>query len=163
MYTAYIGLGSNIGNRYRNIKKACESISVNPSCKIEKISSFYETFPVGPSQRDYINAVIKIKTKLSPVLLLEQLKIIERSLGRKKQKKKWLPRVIDLDLLFYGNRLIVKKGLCVPHPEIPKRRFVLEPLVEIAPKLIHPVSKMSIRSILGKLLTQKSQKVKVIK
>lgn len=143
---AYIGLGSNIGDRKKNILKAIEELKKSGQ-KILKISSIYETKPWGfEKQRKFLNAVVKIKTFLSAVDLLQLCKSIERKIGRKKTFR-WGPRKVDLDILFYGKKRINTRKLKIPHPEIKNREFVLRPLKEIAPRLIHSVYGQSISKI----------------
>lgn len=126
------------------------------------MSHLYLTSPIGPRQNNFINAVVKIKTDLSPAPLLRALKDIEKRMGRKKTGKRWGPRVIDIDILLYEKRIINLKKLNIPHREMLNRRFVLEPLLEIAPGLAHPVIKRKIKEILKSDLTLKKQKVKIL-
>ena len=151
----YIGIGSNLGNALQNCKQAIESLSringINPTRR----SSFYKTEPVGIEKQNYfINAVVEIATTLSARDLLQALRKIERDMGRKRETKGG-PRIIDLDLLFYGQDVIQEADLVVPHPEIHKRRFVLEPLYEIASYFIHPVFGVSIRGLKDRLTDTK--------
>ncbi len=127
----FLGIGSNLGNRFNNIKKAIYLLKETPCIRFRKLSRLYETAPDGgPRQRNFINGAIKIETQLSPLKLLERLKQIERILGRKKTLKNG-PRSIDLDILFYGTRIINIKKLRIPHPRMFEREFVLKPLREI--------------------------------
>jgi 2-amino-4-hydroxy-6-hydroxymethyldihydropteridine diphosphokinase len=151
----YIGIGSNLGNTLQNCKYAIESLSringINPT----RTSSFYKTEPVGIEKQNYfINAVVEITTTLSARDLLQALRKIEKDMGRKREAKGG-PRIIDLDLLFYGQDVIRETDLVVPHPEIHKRRFVLEPLYEIASYFIHPVFGVSIRGLKDRLTDTK--------
>jgi 2-amino-4-hydroxy-6-hydroxymethyldihydropteridine diphosphokinase len=131
MITCYLGVGSNLGNRRGNIKKAVNYLEQAKGIKIEKTSRIYETQASGgPPQGKFLNAAIKIKTSLTPLLLLETLKKIEKDLGRKKTVR-FGPRQIDLDILLYGNEMINTKKLVVPHPRMFEREFVLKPLREI--------------------------------
>jgi len=142
----YIGLGSNLGDRLANIRKAIELMK-EEGIEIVEESSIYETEPVGYKEQGwFLNSVVKAKTELSPVRLWKRLEKIERSMGRKREIK-WGPRIIDLDILFYGNRILNGKELKIPHSELHKRRFVLVPLEEIAPKLVHPVFKKTISEL----------------
>ena len=136
MAIIYLSLGSNIGDRRKNIENALEEMDFYNIKKI-KISSFYETEPVGPKQRNFYNIAGKFKTSLEPLELLAVLKAIEKKLGRKKTFR-WGPRIIDIDILFYGNKIIEVPYLTIPHKEIPKRAFVLVPMREIAPNFVHP-------------------------
>lgn len=139
----YLGLGSNQGDRNANLKTAAALISKQIG-KIAKHSHVYETQPWGnPDQEAFLNQVIMVNTVLDPRGLLDTASKIEREMGRTR-KEKWGPRIIDIDILFYGKRIIRDKGLEIPHPELHKRAFVLVPLMEIAPELEHPVLKQPI-------------------
>ncbi len=131
MAVCYLAVGSNLGNRRNNIKKALDYLAKTKGIKIEKTSRIYETEPVGgPPQDKFLNAAIKIKTSLSPQLLLNNIKKIEKDLGRRKSVR-WGPRQIDLDILLYANKIIKRKNLVIPHPRMFEREFVLKPLREI--------------------------------
>ena len=148
MQTVYLGLGSNKGKRISYIEKAIEEISGLPETKIFVRSGIYETEPWGNiEQEDYLNSVIGIQTQLNAEDLLKELKSIEKHIGRK-ENKKWSEREIDIDLLFYGNEIIDKDHMKVPHGQIENRRFVLVPMNEIAPGFMHPVFKKSISQLL---------------
>ncbi|MFD2617472.1 2-amino-4-hydroxy-6-hydroxymethyldihydropteridine diphosphokinase [Terrilactibacillus laevilacticus] len=132
---AYIGLGSNMGNRIDYLQKACVSMNQLSNVKIVNCSSIYETAPYGPvKQADFLNMVAKIETSLSAIDLLHQLQQIELSLNRKREIH-WGPRTIDLDILLYNQENIEMEDLIVPHPEISKRLFVLVPLLDLDPNL----------------------------
>lgn len=131
MITAYIGIGSNLGNRKENIDKAITYLECSEDIKIVKVSSIYETDPVGgPSQGKYLNGVIKIETGLSPSGLLSCLNEIEDRMSRVRSEKNG-PRVIDLDILLYGDTKINTEHLSIPHPRMLEREFVLRGLREI--------------------------------
>ena len=150
----FIGIGANIGPVHENFAKALKSIE--KCARVVAVSSLYESDPVGPQdQPKFTNAVIKVETELSPFELLDRLKKIEREIGRKKTKR-WGPREIDLDIIFYGDLVISTDSLVIPHPRAHERRFVLEPLLEIEPTAWHPAKKMDVRDIcsgLGDLQT----------
>lgn len=155
----YIGIGSNLGNALKNCQYAVESLSQNKEIQVTRVSSFYETEPVGIENQDFfINAVAEVKTVLSAHDLFEKLQNIEKDMGRK-QEVKGGPRIIDLDLLFYGQDLVQEADLIVPHPEMHRRRFVLEPLCELASYLIHPVFCISIRGLKDRLTDNKIVKI----
>ena len=136
---AYIGIGSNEGNKRTNIKSAIDLINEIADCKIEKVSSIYETLPFGDIEQDnFFNAVIKILTKLNPQELFIELKKIEQRLGRI-IREKWGPREIDLDVLLFNDLIFSDEIITLPHKGIIYRDFVLVPLIEIEPELIHPV------------------------
>ncbi|MEW6685248.1 MAG: 2-amino-4-hydroxy-6-hydroxymethyldihydropteridine diphosphokinase [Candidatus Edwardsbacteria bacterium] len=141
---AYLSLGANLGDRLNNIRSALAALEKVPGIKISKISSIYETKPWGvKNQPDFLNTVAEIETELSPEELLIVFQRIETHLNRHRSTK-WGPRTIDLDLLFYADEVINEKELKIPHPEIPRRAFVLAPLSEIAPDLIHPTLQKNI-------------------
>ncbi|MFA5062680.1 MAG: 2-amino-4-hydroxy-6-hydroxymethyldihydropteridine diphosphokinase [Candidatus Omnitrophota bacterium] len=132
MVICYLSLGSNLGNRKKNIGQAIRKINLLKDTKVLKQSSIVETDPVGGprNQPKFLNASLKISTILSPLKLLKKLKIIEKEMGRVKSVRNG-PRVIDLDILLYGDKVISKKNLIVPHPRMFARDFVVKPLTEI--------------------------------
>jgi 2-amino-4-hydroxy-6-hydroxymethyldihydropteridine diphosphokinase len=139
MTTAYLGVGSNVGERTSFCRRAVEALGSAPGISIEAVSSLYETSPVGgPPQRSFVNLVAKIDTSGTPGELLEVCKGIERRLGREPTDMRWGPRVADLDILLYGDEKVSEPGLEIPHPRIGQRRFVLAPLLEIDPEAADP-------------------------
>lgn len=142
MKTCYIGLGSNLGDRRKNIEKALELIQAIPSVKIVKSSSLYENQPQGcpPGSPDFLNSAVKIKTSLPAPEFLKRLHNIENMLGRKRAGQRNAPRSIDLDILFYGRQRINQPRLKVPHPRLKERTFVLKPLKEIGPRIIRSLA-----------------------
>lgn len=132
MKICYIGIGSNLGDRRKNIKIAVEKIKELKDTQVIKVSKIFETEPVGGpvAQEKYLNGALKISTALAPKALLKGLQRIEIELGRKKTVRN-APRVIDLDILFYADRIIRTKDLIVPHPRLFEREFVLKPLGQI--------------------------------
>jgi 2-amino-4-hydroxy-6-hydroxymethyldihydropteridine diphosphokinase len=148
---AFIGLGSNLGDREANIRQALQFLEQLPETTIVRGSSLYDTEPVGVSdQPNFLNGVVQIETHLSPRQLLWNLMLIERRLGRVRTRQ-WGPRVIDLDLLLYGEEVVDEDDLQVPHPLMTQRSFVMVPLVEIEPLLVHPVTNQTMLSILQRL------------
>ena len=134
----YLSLGSNLDNRRANLYQAATLIEKRVG-KISKRSHLYDTEPWGnKDQGPFLNLVVMVNTTLEPRALLEEISKIERELGRER-KEKWGPRIVDIDILFYGKRVIRDKGLEIPHPEIPNRNFILVPMMELAPELEHPV------------------------
>lgn len=132
----FVGLGSNMGDKYWNIKRALEMLGEAPGVTVVAVSSFYRTAPVGYTQQDwFLNAVAELKTVLEPEDLLSRMLHIEKFMGRKRTIH-WGPRVVDLDLLLYGEREISVPGLEVPHPRMQERAFVIVPLADIAPGLV---------------------------
>ena len=151
MPTAYIGIGSNLGNREENCDKSIQLIEEDSRIKITKRSSMIETEPWGiKDQPKFINMAVEIVTDLKPKALLSLLKKIETESGRSPGRR-WGPRVIDLDILFYDDLVLKIPGLEIPHPEICKRDFVLIPLKEIAPEKLHPVLKKKIKELLQEM------------
>jgi len=129
---SYIGIGSNLGNRRKNIERAIKSIDRLKDTSVIKTSRIIETEPVGLiSQGKFLNAVLKISTNFPPRTLLGNLQKIERQLGRPNNHARNSPRTIDLDILFYADELINTKDLRVPHPRIGEREFVIKPLLEV--------------------------------
>jgi len=148
--TAYIGLGSNLGDREASLWRAIEAVD-SSSTWLKRVSRFRDTEPVGiENQPRFLNAAMEVETVLSARELLESLLEIERRLGRVREGPRYGPRLIDLDLLLYGEESIDEYGLKVPHPRLHERRFVLEPLVEIAPRLVVP-GLGRVRDLLSKL------------
>lgn len=151
----YIGIGSNLGDSLKNCKNAVEILSRGKGIELKTVSAFYKTEPVGIENQNYfINAVVEIKTDLSALNLMHELQNIENGMGRERGVKGG-PRIIDLDLLFYGQDVVHDLNLIIPHPEIHKRRFVLEPLCEIASYFIHPLFGISIRGLKDRLSDNK--------
>ncbi|MBI5056134.1 MAG: 2-amino-4-hydroxy-6-hydroxymethyldihydropteridine diphosphokinase [Nitrospirae bacterium] len=150
MPTAYIGIGSNLGNRENNCGKAIRLLEAN-NIKVTKRSSLLETEPWGvEDQPKFINMAVEIETDLGPDELLSVLKKIEVEIGRRPAKR-WGPRVIDLDILLYDDLIMKTPELEIPHPHISEREFVLKPLAEIAPEKLHPVLKKRIKELLSTL------------
>ncbi|MGQ9477018.1 MAG: 2-amino-4-hydroxy-6-hydroxymethyldihydropteridine diphosphokinase [Candidatus Bipolaricaulia bacterium] len=148
---AYIGLGSNLGRREENLVRAISLLGSSPEIWVLRRASLYETEPVGVEDQPwFLNSVVEVETSLPPRGLLHRLKEIERELGRE-DRGRWGPREIDLDLLLYGDLILEEDGLILPHPELHRRKFVLEPLCELAPELVHPRLKRPLRDLLADL------------
>ena len=147
-HQVYIGIGSNLGSKKENYVEALDRIGKLPKTRILKESSVYESEPHGDSKEWYINGVIQIETDFKPEALLDKLKNIERAMGRKKVRKKWGARIIDLDILLYDSLIMSKKTLKIPHAEMQHRKFVLIPLSELAPQIVHPVLGTTISELL---------------
>lgn len=149
--TAYLSLGSNLGDRFDLLSRSI--FELQKSAGVAKnISAFYKTEPVGvKTQPFFLNCCIMLETVFSPEKLLSLCQSIEKKLGRPRpatRNKKWGPRVIDIDILFYEGQMRHNPNLILPHPEIPLRRFVLQPLTDIAPNFRHPILKKTIKELL---------------
>ncbi|HPL64270.1 MAG TPA: 2-amino-4-hydroxy-6-hydroxymethyldihydropteridine diphosphokinase [Syntrophales bacterium] len=148
---AFVGVGSNMGEPACNCRDAVDFVSRLPCTRILKNSSLYQTEPAGERDQPwFINGVVEIRTGLGPENLLDQLLDIESRMGRVRDRR-WGPRVIDLDILAYGRDIVRTERLVIPHPELHNRRFVLVPLLEIAPFWVHPVYGISVRGLLDRL------------
>ena len=157
MANVYLLLGSNEGEREENIQNACRLIELRCGSIIKR-SALYETEAWGlKEQHSFLNQAVQITTTLTPVALLTLLKTIEKEMGRV-ETVKWGPRIIDIDILLYGNEIIELPELSIPHPFMQDRRFTLVPLNELAPLLVHPVLKKSIVKLL-KACTDESKVV----
>ena len=148
---AFIGAGANLGEPVRQIQRALGELEKSPGVRLGAVSSLYRTQPMGPvAQPPFINAVFSLECGISPQELLALLLSVEEKMGRIRRER-WGPRVIDLDLLFFDEAIISEQGLEVPHPRLHERRFVLTPLVEIAPDVVHPILKKSAFDLLAAL------------
>ncbi|NTU97783.1 MAG: 2-amino-4-hydroxy-6-hydroxymethyldihydropteridine diphosphokinase [Chlorobiaceae bacterium] len=159
-HKAYIAVGSNIGNRLMHLQEAVEMLEKLTGTTVNAVSAVYMTEPVGDTDQErFFNGVVLLETVLEPEALRQSCKTIERDLGRPEAYRRWSPRVIDLDILLFDNLCIRSETLCIPHPEMHNRKFVLVPLLDISNPL-HPSSgetasgllrKCSDRSVLVKL------------
>lgn len=153
MTVCYIALGGNLGEVAHTFDRALEMLRCEPGVTVNKVSSYHRTAAVGENAgSDFLNGAAEITTELAPLKLLELLQSIEDCLGRTREVR-WGPRTIDLDILFYGSQEILNHPkLLIPHPDCWYRRFVLDPLVEIAPDFVHPILHATLREIREKLL-----------
>jgi 2-amino-4-hydroxy-6-hydroxymethyldihydropteridine diphosphokinase len=157
--TAYIGFGSNEGDRFEHCDRAVTLLGLLPASALTGVSSLYETEPVVDERTDpgldwFVNGVVRLETDIAPRKLLEVCREIERALGRDPvahEPGRRVPRPMDLDLLFYGQKTLDEPELTIPHPRLHRRRFVLTPLVELAPDLRHPVLGLTVRELLERL------------
>jgi len=146
-HTVYLSLGTNIGNRPSNLREAISSLA--PQIIVKAKSSVYETLPWGyTEQENFLNQVLKASTYLEPLPLLKHIKRLEVALGRKATFK-YGPRLIDIDILFYDQLILETPLLVIPHPHVHERGFVLLPMMDIAPDLVHPVNRKSIREMMA--------------
>ena len=151
MTRAYVGLGSNLGEREASLRGAVDLLEANPEIQVVAVSRFRETDPVGLlDQPRFLNGAAAIETELSPQELLAALLEVERGLGRIRGGERYGPRTVDLDLLVYGDVTLAEPGLEIPHPRLHERRFALEPLAELAPGLEIP-GKGPVEALLAEL------------
>ncbi|XXF76768.1 2-amino-4-hydroxy-6-hydroxymethyldihydropteridine diphosphokinase [Myxococcaceae bacterium GXIMD 01537] len=156
--TVYVGLGSNEGDRESHLVSALEALSRIDAVAVLQCSSLFDSAPVGPPQPRFLNAVVELECTLPPQRLLSILQRIEYDLGRRRGGARYGPRTIDLDILLWDGQVIADPNLQVPHLELHKRRFALEPLSEISPDALHPVMGKTVSEILGQLAPQDVQK-----
>ena len=148
-YRVFLGLGSNIGERYRMLQLAAGALGVLQGTRLVQASPVYETDPFGKTDQErFLNAVLEVETTLPPAALVTEVKAIERRLGRQ-ERGRWGPREIDIDILLYDGLAYQDAEVSVPHPGLAERRFVLVPLREIAPDLVHPVSGLTMEELAG--------------
>lgn len=153
---AFVAFGSNMGDKRAYIEKALEAMKAHRQIRMKKISSVYETKPYGGvEQEDFLNGAVMFDTLLEPKELLAFLQDLEREAGRE-QLVHWGPRTLDLDILFYGDRILWEDDLTVPHPDMKNRDFVLKPMAEIAPYFMHPVYRKSMKEMLEELNQKES-------
>ncbi|MBW3595236.1 MAG: 2-amino-4-hydroxy-6-hydroxymethyldihydropteridine diphosphokinase [Actinobacteria bacterium] len=139
MTTCYVGIGSNVGDRAMFARRAVEELKQASGIELVSVSSIYETSPIGgPPQRSFVNLVVKLETELDPRQLLEATQAVETRLGREPSDIHWGPRVVDLDILTFGDEKVSEPDLEIPHPRMTQRRFVLVPLLEIEPDAADP-------------------------
>ncbi len=149
--TAYIAIGSNLGRGTFNCREAIERMGLIPGCKVVAESGLFRTEPIGVHDQDwFVNGVVAVVTDLPPRPLLETLLAIEAAMGRER-KEKWAARIIDLDILLYGQAVIDEADLKIPHPFMHLRRFVMVPMNRLSPGLVHPVLQMTMAELLAGL------------
>ncbi len=159
MHTAYISIGSNVGNKVENIRRALAAMEKTGDIALKGGSRLYRTEPVDFTDQDwFVNAVVRVETPLAPEKLLERLGRLERDGGRVRGKVRFGPRTIDLDIIFYDALVMETEVLTLPHPRMHKRCFVLRPLCDIDPTVIHPVLKLRADELLARA-TEPGQEV----
>ena len=150
--TAYICAGSNMGDKAANCRRGIEALAGESGSRLIRLSRFYRTEPVDYTDQDwFVNVVAKITTSLPPRSLLKRLKQIEAEAGRSIGGIRFGPRVLDLDIIFYGDRILETPDLVIPHPRMHKRHFVLKPICDIDPAIVHPVLNRKVGALLGEL------------
>jgi 2-amino-4-hydroxy-6-hydroxymethyldihydropteridine diphosphokinase len=148
---SYLGIGSNLGNPMQQCRDALREISSLKNVQVLRRSSLYRTQPVGNKSQDwFVNGVLEVRTTFTAMQLLKALQWVEQAMGRVRTEK-WGPRMIDIDILLFGQEIVDTGDLVIPHPEMRKRRFVLVPMNEIAPYVIHPLYGVSMRGLLDRL------------
>lgn len=158
MVDVFIALGSNLNHPVEQLKQALKALDELPTTKLIKVSSFYQSLPLGPQDQPlFVNAVAMIKTSLSPLVLLEHLQQIEKKQGRIKLRH-WGERTIDLDILLYGSKIVESPRLSIPHKEMKNREFVLVPLFDLAPDLQLPTGE-SLKDLVVKILPHKMKRL----
>lgn len=151
MALVYVAMGSNVGDRAAHLTAARDGLDALPATAVRRMSSVYETAPVGPQdQGPFLNAAIELETELTPRLLLERTQRLERQAGRAgaADRQPWGPRELDLDLLLFGDRVLSQAGLRVPHPHLHERWFVLKPLAELIPDRVPPGFETTVQQML---------------
>ena len=147
---AYVGVGSNLGDRWANLALAASFLDRSPRVAVLRASRVYDTAPIGPPQPRYLNAVLELETELPARALFAVLRMAENAAGRRRDGPRWSARTLDLDLLMYGDEVIATRGLVVPHPEIAVRRFVLAPLAELCPERAVPGTARTVAELLAR-------------
>jgi 2-amino-4-hydroxy-6-hydroxymethyldihydropteridine diphosphokinase len=147
----YIGLGANLGAREVTLHRAVEALASIDAVAVLRCSSVYESAPVGPPQPRYLNSVVELECGLAPRRLLSILKHIERDLGRTEPSERWGARAIDLDILLWGDKVVAEPSLQIPHLELHKRRFALEPMCELSPDHRHPLLGKTVLELMAQL------------
>jgi 2-amino-4-hydroxy-6-hydroxymethyldihydropteridine diphosphokinase len=154
---AYVGLGANVGEPRRQLIEALARLTATEEVEVVKVSSFYLNPPLGPPDQPwFVNAVAQLRTRLTPEELLRVLHRVEQDLGRVRRER-WGPRLIDLDLLLYNGVILSGPDLCLPHPEMHRRPFVLVPLAQIAPQAWHPAFEKTVAELLAELDLEKRE------
>jgi 2-amino-4-hydroxy-6-hydroxymethyldihydropteridine diphosphokinase len=152
MHTAIISVGSNIGDKQDNCQKGIDRLMASGNAILVKASRFYRTSPVDYLDQDwFVNAAVKLETFLDPLELLEVLKAVQQQCGRTKSGIRFGPRVLDLDIIFYDRLVMRSPMLEIPHPRMHKRRFVLQPICDIDPNIVHPLLNIPVKSLLNQL------------
>ena len=159
-HIVYISVGSNLGNKLQNCQNGIEALIGRGHCRLIAQSRIYETEPVDYTDQDwFVNYVVKIETTLSPFSLLKQIELVQREAGRFKDSIRFGPRRLDLDIILYDDWVVNSAQLVIPHPRMHKRRFVLRPICDIDPYIIHPVLHQNMQTLLDRLDEKKQRLV----
>ena len=152
MHTVFVSVGSNLGDKIENCQKGINGLLADGESVLVRSSSFYRTSPVDYKDQDwFVNLVIKIETSLDPFELLGKIQDIQKAIGRKAGTVRFGPRILDLDIIFFDDQVIQTDILEIPHPRMHKRRFVLKPICDIEPSMMHPVLGKDMQSLLSGL------------
>ena len=158
-HTAFLSLGSNLGHKKENCQQGIRLLSEIPCTDLLARAPFYRTEPVDFEDQDwFVNTAVKIETTLAPLPLLEALKSIERRVGRRPSSVRFGPRVLDLDIILFDQLILDDPQLCIPHPRMHKRRFVLQPICDIEPTVLHPVRCKTVSEMLA-AIDPRSQRI----
>ena len=151
MHTVFISIGSNIGSKVENVRNIIAALGAPGDIRVTETSPLYRTEPVDFTDQDwFVNAVVRVETGLDPWALLERLGRLEQEAGRVRGKQRFGPRIIDLDIILYDDLVMETEKLTLPHPRMHKRCFVLQPLCDIDPTVIHPVLKLRVEELLAR-------------
>lgn len=162
MHQAFVSVGSNLGDKIENCRKGIEGLLADGRSVLVRSSSYYRTSPVDYKDQDwFVNLVVKIKTELDPFELLTRTQEIQMAVGRKANTVRFGPRVLDLDIIFFDDRVIQTETLEIPHPRMHKRRFVLKPICDIEPSMLHPLLGKDMRSLLSGLKDPEQKVVEI--
>jgi 2-amino-4-hydroxy-6-hydroxymethyldihydropteridine diphosphokinase len=161
-HTVYLSVGSNMGDKIDNCQRGIDTLTATARTRMVKQSPFYRTEPIGFEDQDwFVNGVFCIQTDMGPEALLEEIKAIQAKAGRKPSRVRNGPRILDLDILFYDDLKLQAHDLVIPHPRMHERRFVLQPICDINPGMVHPEFKLDMKTLLGRL-PEKTQQVERI-
>jgi 2-amino-4-hydroxy-6-hydroxymethyldihydropteridine diphosphokinase len=159
IYRAYISIGSNIGDRLHHCRSGLEALCADGSVQLAALSPYYETAPVDfTDQAWFLNAAAKVHTELAPVDLLRKMQAVQEAAGRTTETVRFGPRILDMDIIFYEDLVLRTDELTIPHARMHKRRFVLQPICDIDPYVLHPVLGQAVKQLL-ELLTEKEQPI----
>jgi 2-amino-4-hydroxy-6-hydroxymethyldihydropteridine diphosphokinase len=152
-HSVYLSIGSNIGDLLDNCCRAIEALQSDPDIRVVERSAFYRSAPVDFTDQEwFLNAALKLQTTLPPALLLQRMQAVQHRLGRKSDTVRFGPRIIDLDIIFYADLVLETAELILPHPRMHKRRFVLQPICDIDPSIVHPLLGVSVQKLLNQLV-----------